>query len=199
MNILFLTNNPISYPLYEYISQRHNVTLFQDRIISPIENNIDLVISYNYKYIIKKNFLVENKFINLHISLLPWNKGANPNFWSIVNDTPKGVTIHMIDEGIDTGDILFQKEIFFDEELTLKTSYEVLHKEITNLFIDNIDSITKKDFNRIKQDPKKGDVYYIKDFNIIKHIIDDLGWNITIKELKARYKKYRTLLSEQKY
>ena len=44
------------------------------------------------------------------MSYLPWNRGADPNFWSILEDTPKGVTIHIMDESIDTGDILYQKD-----------------------------------------------------------------------------------------
>ena len=58
--------------------------------------------------------------------------------WSFLEDTPKGVTIHYIDEGIDTGDIIVQKEVFIDEDKeTLKSSYEILNKEIQALFKEN--------------------------------------------------------------
>lgn len=53
--------------------------------------------------------------LNLHISYLPWNRGANPNFWSFVENTKKGVTIHEIDEKLDKGKILLRKELEFDE------------------------------------------------------------------------------------
>lgn len=46
--------------------------------------------------------------MNLHISYLPWNKGADPNFWSCIDGTPAGVTLHHIDAGVDTGDIIAQ-------------------------------------------------------------------------------------------
>src|SRR3989338_5004694 len=67
----------------------------------------DFIISYGYSYIIKKDIInqYKDKIINMHISFLPYNRGADPNFWSFIEDTPKGVTIHYIDEGIDTGDI----------------------------------------------------------------------------------------------
>ena len=68
----------------------------------------------------------------MHISLLPWNRGYHPNIWSFLEDTPKGVTIHYINEGIDTGDIIVQKEIVIDEDKeTLKSSYEILHEKDT--------------------------------------------------------------------
>jgi len=69
---------------------------------------------------------------------LPWNRGANPNFWSFVEKTPKGVTIHKIDEGLDTGPIILQKEIEIDDRKnTFRSSYEVLHSIIQELFRKN--------------------------------------------------------------
>ena len=64
--------------------------------------------------------------INIHISMLPWNCGADPNFWSWFYATPKGVSIHCIDSGIDTGGLLTQAEIMFPAGETLRTSYDRL-------------------------------------------------------------------------
>lgn len=50
-------------------------------------------------------------FLNTHPSLLPYNRGKHPNFWSIVEGVPFGVTLHLIDDGIDTGDIVAQRTI----------------------------------------------------------------------------------------
>jgi methionyl-tRNA formyltransferase len=46
--------------------------------------------------------------INFHPSLLPFNRGKNYNFWNLVEDAPFGVTLHFVDGGIDSGDIIFQ-------------------------------------------------------------------------------------------
>ena len=48
--------------------------------------------------------------INLHLSYLPFNRGKNPNVWSIIESTPCGATIHKIDEKIDTGKIYVRKK-----------------------------------------------------------------------------------------
>ena len=41
------------------------------------------------------------------MSFLPYNRGSHPNFWSFVENTPKGVSIHEVSNGIDDGDIIF--------------------------------------------------------------------------------------------
>ena len=101
------------------------------------QNRIDFAVSHGYRHIIKKSIInrFHQRIINLHISLLPWNRGADPNLWSFLDDTPKGVTIHYVDEGIDTGDIIVQKEVAFkNDQETLATTYQTLQAEIIDLF-----------------------------------------------------------------
>lgn len=98
----------------------------------------DWVVSFGYRRIIPQDLLnrLPGRFINLHISYLPWNKGADPNFWSFFDDTPKGVTIHLIDAGIDTGAILAQRRMSFERSDTLATTYSKLRTEIVALFAE---------------------------------------------------------------
>lgn len=101
------------------------------------ENQIDFMVSYGYRHIVQADVLnlFKDRIINMHISYLPWNRGADPNLWSFLEDTPKGVTIHYIDEGIDTGDIIAQRDLFFEPDRhTLSTTYSQLHKEMISLF-----------------------------------------------------------------
>ena len=162
--------------------------IFTDDKISPeliINNSINLIISYRYKFIIKKNIIDLNiRIINLHISYLPWNRGADPNLWSIINNTKKGITIHYIDEGIDTGDIIYQKEITFTDDDTLESSYNKLNDIIQDLFIENFNNILNNTCPRIKQDKNINSFHYSKDKNDIMYIINDNGgWTIKIKYL----------------
>ena len=76
-----------------------------------------------------------NDILNLHISYLPFNKGAHPNFWSFAENTPSGVTIHKINKKIDSGNIIYQKILDFElnknkKKLTFKDTYSVLISEI---------------------------------------------------------------------
>ena len=194
MKILFLSNNEISNNLINWLKS----TAKEEIIICNKPINVKFlkkikpcfIISYNYRFIIKQGIInyMKSNIINLHISLLPWNRGAYPNVWSFLKNTPKGVTIHIIDEGIDTGPILVQKEILIDENIeTLKSSYEKLHKEIQELFKGNWNDIKNR---KIKPKPQnlKGSVYYVKDFKKIEHLVSDEGWDMPVKEFKNRYK-----------
>jgi len=74
------------------------------------DGDFDFLISYGYRFILANDVLrlFPSKAINLHISLLPYCRGAHPIFWAILEQKLLGVTIHLLDEGLDTGNILFQ-------------------------------------------------------------------------------------------
>lgn len=97
---------------------------------------LDWIVCYGYRHIIREPQLTQykNKIINLHIGLLPWNRGSNPNFWSWFDGTPQGVTIHYVDAGLDTGDIIAQEQVIFPPNVTLATSYLHLQETIERLF-----------------------------------------------------------------
>jgi methionyl-tRNA formyltransferase len=57
-------------------------------------------------------------FVNTHPSLLPYSRGKHYNFWSIVDRTPFGVSLHMVDEGVDSGDVIAQTELSYSWEDT---------------------------------------------------------------------------------
>jgi methionyl-tRNA formyltransferase len=100
-------------------------------------NGIDFIVSYGYRHVIREPVIsaFQGRAINLHIAYLPYGRGADPNFWSWVKDTPKGVTIHMLEAGIDTGGILVQEEVSFAANDTLSTSYRRLRAAMEALFI----------------------------------------------------------------
>ena len=71
----------------------------------------DLVVSYGSSII--KELLINsfnNKFLNIHLGLSPYYRGAGTNIWPLINNEPQyvGVTYMKIDKGIDTGEILHQ-------------------------------------------------------------------------------------------
>ncbi|MDA0781174.1 MAG: formyltransferase family protein [Rickettsiales bacterium] len=93
--------------------------------------------------------------VDIHISYLPFNRGADPNFWSLFDGTRFGVTIHYLDEGIDTGDIIVRRKVEFDiENDTLATSYNKLHDEMVKMFEDNMEDILSGKCPATKQSGK---------------------------------------------
>lgn len=180
MKILFLGYK--NCKLHKFLSSKYTVVQTENKITFDDCREIDYIISFGYKYIINKDIieLFRPSIINLHISYLPYNRGYHPNFWSFKDNTPKGVTIHLIDEGIDTGDILIQKEIFFSkEEDTLLKTYNRLIEEIQDLFIKNHKNIL---YNHLKPKKQKGKgtFHYERDLN--KDLLTK-EWHTKINEL----------------
>lgn len=145
--VILLTNNENALALYDWLlDKKVPVTLFSGKISKEqvLLRRPDLIVSFNYAKIIKSDVvsLMPERIINIHISLLPWNRGSSPNVWSFVDDTPKGVTMHLVDEGLDTGAVLLQEELFFDAEReTFETTYAQLTKAAIDLFTRNWEKI----------------------------------------------------------
>lgn len=122
----------------------------------------DWVVSFGYKKIIPKWAidLHSGNIINIHISLLPWNRGADPNFWSWFDDTPKGVSIHKVDNGIDTGEVLANYHCSgnFRDRGTLRTTYEDLIVAAAGLFARSWEKIRRGETCRVL--PVVGDGSY---------------------------------------
>ncbi|MFY2158382.1 methionyl-tRNA formyltransferase [Cytobacillus firmus] len=89
--------------------------------------NFEYLISVNYRYIIPKEiFEMPNYAINIHGSLLPKYRGRTPHVWSIINGEEfSGITSHIIEESVDTGDIIEQIPVRINRD---ETGYSLLKK-----------------------------------------------------------------------
>lgn len=74
--------------------------------------------------------------LNLHPGLLPWNAGANPNVWPLVDGTPAGTTLHVMTEVIDDGDIVAQRAVPTTPADTGETLYGRLMEASFELLTD---------------------------------------------------------------
>jgi len=201
MKILFLgaSDSPVFLWLKQQGEDVHS-TLDKITVDYVLENKFNFLISYGYRYVLKKEILdlFPNRAINLHISYLPYNRGADPNFWSFIDGTPKGVTIHYLDEGVDTGDIIVQKEVVFDslESETLASSYQKLHIEIQNLFFQNWEAIKNQKCSRRPQ-VGNGTVHKKKDKEALLHLIEKDGWDTKLSVLVEYGKKLKMQKSNE--
>ena len=97
------------------------------------------------------------------MSYLPYNRGSHPNFWSFVEGTPSGVTIHEVNKGIDTGKIIAQKKINFklkkNSKITFFQSYKILFNELEKLFLKNLKNLITGNYKTRKQ-PYSGTIHY---------------------------------------
>jgi len=185
MKILFL-GSPDS-PLIQFLKKEgETVLVTEERINSGfvLENKIEFIISYGYTQMIRKDVLdlFDRRIINLHISYLPWNKGSDPNFWSVIDQTPRGITIHFVDEGLDTGDILLQETVDFPDTESLRSSYLILNQQIQALFMKHWHELKN---NRIpsRQQTEKGTVHRVMEKETFIREIRDRFLDIPISEL----------------
>ena len=194
MRCLFLGYNRKKTKLIKMLETKgYKVSNITRKIsFSDIENN-DLYVSFGYRKIIPKKIIQRAKrpIINLHLSFLPFNRGAHPNFWSFIEDTPSGVSIHEIDNGVDTGPIIFRKKIKFNykknKNITFKSTYNILFKEVESLFARNINKLISKNYKIYKQ---KSKFSIHKEKDLPKNI---KSWNQKIFTYKKNFYKLENI------
>lgn len=120
--------------------------------------NCDLAVSMSFNQIIKKELIeiFEKGFINCHAGKLPNYRGRNIINWAIINgESEIGITCHYIDEGIDTGPIIFQETI----EISIIDNYNSVLKKIykacPKVLLKGIDLIDKNEVS-IEKQPEEG-------------------------------------------
>lgn len=103
--------------------------------------NIDLIVVVAFKMLPKIVWKIPSiGTINIHASLLPQYRGAAPINWAIINGEKKtGVTSFLINEVIDTGNILLQKEVTITDEETAGTLHDKLQESGSELLIETLE------------------------------------------------------------
>jgi methionyl-tRNA formyltransferase len=160
------------------------VALGPEEPYDPRQYDARLVVSHGYRKILREHQIQDGNVINLHISLLPYNRGADPTLWSVLEDTPAGVTIHYIDPGVDTGDVIAQREVRFADDDTLATAYEKLQRELLDLFKTTWPHIAQGTNERR---PQQGDgtTHKVADRAAVEHLLTD-GWDTKIGRLRGK-------------
>jgi len=137
---------PVSQP--ERMKDREVIDYF--RSLSP-----DLVVVAAFGQILPREILEIPKMgcINVHPSLLPKFRGAAPMNWTIIRGEVKtGVTIMLMDEDLDTGDILTQEETMIGAEETFGELHDRLANMGAALLVKTVEMITSGTITRTSQD-----------------------------------------------
>lgn len=217
MNICVAGKNNIAVDLCEYILQHYeNVVLYaihnatddgvdnwqksfrrfasehpkiQLTTLESVYDIDDLVfISTEYDRIIRPNLFCSARLYNIHFSLLPAYKGMYTSALPILyGESYTGVTLHCIDSGIDTGDIIDQKKIRIANR---ETAYSLYHKFLekgTNLVIKNIDKLLKGNYSCYPQS-SVGSSYYSK--NAIDYANLSMNLNSTAQQIDQQIRAY---------
>ena len=140
----------------------HGLTVYQPKtlrdgealaIIKAISPACIVVAAYGK--ILPKEILDLPKFgcINVHGSLLPKYRGSAPIQWSVINgDKETGVTIMQMAEGVDTGDMLYQKAIPINIDDTAESMFNKLSDLGGEMIVEAIEKLEKGELTAEKQD-----------------------------------------------
>ncbi len=126
--------------------------------LSDMKPDIIVVVAYGRILPLQILKLPSLGCINVHASLLPKYRGAAPIQWSIIKGEKKtGITTMLMDEGLDTGDILLQEETEIIDEDSAETLSKRLSEMGASLLIKTIEGMKK---GSLKPMPQRGTPSY---------------------------------------
>ena len=152
-------------------------------IDSLAELGADSGVSVFFGYILRPEIL--NLFpegcLNLHPGYLPYGRGSYPNVWNIVENTPAGATLHYMDDGVDTGDIVSQAQIRVLPTDTGASLYKRLEESCIDLFKRSWPAVRQSKAPRTPQETGGPQAHRVRDVEEIDRI--DLDRTYQAREL----------------
>jgi len=185
IEVVFLGSNDAGDRVYDWLCDQEDVlvralltTKEQLELIETV--GPDYVVSCGYRHIVPEEILSIPKdgCLNLHPAYLPYNRGANPNVWSIVEGTPAGATLHHMEPTLDTGDIVARREVEMDFADTGKDLYERLEDAQVEIFKETWPDLVAGEVSPTSQDKDVGTYHQTDDFEKLCAIDPDAEINV---------------------
>lgn len=178
------------YYFFKYLAKKYRIPVIKvkdmngDSFISRVEKiNPDIIVSVFCNQIFGKRLIsvAKRAIINIHPAYLPDYKGVSPVFWAMANDEKYvGVTVHLVDSGVDTGRIVRRRKIPIGKSSTEDSIYWRTAVIGSRVLIDSIEKIfagtyrtypnvdgryfslpTKEAVSRLRREGKR--IYRLKD------------------------------------
>jgi methionyl-tRNA formyltransferase len=146
-----LLNFSIKYNIEYFKLDNVNSETSLNKILSY---DCDVFVSMSFNQIFKKDIinLTPIGIINCHAGKLPFYRGRNILNWVLINDDKEfGITVHFVDEGIDTGDIILQKTFPITDLDNYKTLLNKSYSACANILYESLVQIAENNFERIIQ------------------------------------------------
>ena len=142
----------------------------------------DFIISVQYHEIIKAEYLskASKMAVNLHMAPLPEYRGCNQFTFAILDDSKEfGTTLHIMSEGIDSGDIIAERRFEIPSDCFVKDLYDMTYQESCDMFKDEIEKILRGEIKTVSQKDlrtlRTTSIHYRKEIEKVKEI--DLAWS----------------------
>ncbi|WP_298314746.1 formyltransferase family protein [uncultured Aquimarina sp.] len=193
-NILGILTNSRGKDILEY-AESNKITVIDnlDEYLALIEP-VDIAISVQYHQILRKEHINKAKEItvNLHMAPLPEYRGCNQFSFAILEDKKEfGTTIHRLEEGIDSGDIIFEKRFPMSGDIWVQELHHKTHSASVTLFEESLENLIQGNYVLKPQkefvEERGTSLHYRKEINDIKKI--DLDWSESRieKHIRATY------------
>ena len=146
-----LLNFSIKYNIEYFKLDNVNSETSLNKILSY---DCDVLVSMSFNQIFRKDIinLTPIGIINCHAGKLPFYRGRNILNWVLINDEKEfGITVHFVDEGIDTGDIILQKTFPITDLDSYNTLLNTSYSACANILYESLVQIAENNFERIIQ------------------------------------------------
>ena len=119
----------------------------------------DLILSSGYDRLLRPKTVQKysQRIVNLHAAYLPWARGIGTTLFPTMLRYPYGVSVHFINEGLDTGNLIARKIFRTEQDNTLRTLYPKLLSATEELFFENFPKIVAGQTNGVPQE-ELGDI-----------------------------------------
>ena len=172
------------------LSEKYNIPYLKHKNVNDasfVESlrdfNCDIFVSMSFNQIFKKAIinLPRLKTINCHAGLLPFYRGRNVLNWALINDEEEfGITVHFVDEGIDTGNIILQRRYSISDTDDYSSLLRRSYVECAAILYDAIRLFVKSDVRPVCQNTIHPVGFYCSQR---KPGDETLNWNQTSREV----------------
>ncbi len=165
------STNPatIDFPSFVEVARQQVVPVFEpaspnlpEFVKAMSDLSPDLFVAIGYANLLKEQLLSVPRIlpVNFHASLLPAYRGKHPVFWALRNgERWSGLTVHVMDTGIDTGDILYQVRVRTRKRDSVATLYDQIMARSVKL-VGRLIEDSEEGMLRCTPQPESGASYY---------------------------------------
>lgn len=118
VELVFLGQNPVGERVYDWLTSQpgadvRGIITETDQLSLLERLQPELAISAGFRHIVPDTYLdvPERGIVNLHDAYLPYNRGANPNVWPLIDGSPAGVAIHYMNSTVDAGPLISRRRV----------------------------------------------------------------------------------------
>jgi methionyl-tRNA formyltransferase len=180
----------LAFSAVKELAIKYNIDVYQPQ---KLKNNVemiekikeiepDFIVVVAFAQILPKEVLDIPKYgcINVHASLLPKYRGAGPINWCVINgEKQTGITTMLMNEGLDTGDMLLKCTVDIDDDISADELHDKLMEKGGDLLVKTLEGIVSGSITPEKQDDKLSNYAPILDKKIA-----NINWNESAVNIK---------------